>query len=93
MSPLTSFQWSCWPLSHPNIPNEHVYENVNVPRPSGPPTLAEKRVLDTLNNEATLPLKMSIERYTLPHPLSSPLPRCRLMKCAMGIVKGGRELT
>ena len=53
---------------HLGIPNEHVYVNVNVARPSGLPAFAAKRILDALNNEYTAPLKISIQGYTLPHP-------------------------
>lgn len=39
--------------------------NTNVVRPSGPPTLAAKRVFDPLDDETTAPLEISIERYAL----------------------------
>ncbi len=59
---------------HLGIPNENVYVNANVARPSGLPAFAAKRVLDALNNEDTLPLKISIQGYTLPHPRNNRRP-------------------
>ncbi len=55
-------------LFHLNIPNEHVYVNANVARPSGLPAFAAKRVLNALDDEDTAPLEISIQGYTLPHP-------------------------